>query len=125
MTKRLITAALVAVLSATAQAEQWLCKGDRVTNYRSATFGTAVDPVTFILEIAYGSERIAIKGDIGPIGIDNSNFWGGSVVFGDGYIARASDWQNTIRLNDYGDLTWTGSSHPAFIEVAFGKGSKL
>jgi len=107
MTKQLLTALLIAGLSATVQAEQWLCKGKETANFEPYLEDSRISSVSFVVDIDREQESVKLKGDIKGGSINDPTYWGGSVVFGDGYIFRASTWSQTIRLNEDGKMMRT------------------
>ena len=127
MTKQLLTALLITALSATAQAEQWLCKGEEIVTWGSEVRNPEIESVTFVLEIerTSGQESISMKGDIGALIVNNPDFYGGSVSFDEGYYVRASDYRNTVSLNKYGKLVWTQANLQVLARVIFAMCDRL
>ena len=125
MTKQLLTALLIAGLSTTAQAEQWLCKGESANNAVFDLESPVIRPVDFVLTINRQEQSVKLRGDVRAGAINDPSYWGGSVVFGDGYIVRASSWSQAIRLEEDGRFVRTYINDRSSATLVFAKCSQL
>ena len=125
MKGKLLTTLFIAGLSITAQAEQWLCKGESANNAVFDLENPFVKPVDFALIINRQEQSVKLRGDIRAGYINDPSYWGGSVVFGEGYIVRASSWSQNIRLNEDGIFVNTSMNDWATADVVFAKCSQL
>ena len=121
MTKQLLTALLIAGLSVSAQAEQWLCKGKSANSAIFDLENPVVRPVDFVLTINRQEQSVKLRGDIKGGYINDPSYWGGSVVLGEGYIVRASSWSQNIRVEEDGDFVSTSINDLATADVVFAK----
>ena len=125
MTKQLLTALLVAGLSATVQAEQWLCKGEEAGSHINNLDSPKVKPVVYVLEINRSEKWVKTKGDFRINVWNDPSYYGHSVMFGDGYIVRAGGWSRSIELAEDGGMVLADILAGGIVKVVFAKCDKL
>ena len=125
ITKHLLMTLLIAGISATAQAEQWLCKGERAVNINVDLQSPSVNPVSFVLSIDRAKQLVEAKGDIRYGVMEGNGYWPEhAVTFDDDYIVQAGSFTQSIRLYEDGDIVLT-KLDASIVEVVFAKCDKL
>lgn len=124
MTKQLLTTLLIASLSATAQAEQWLCKGERLGVFKYNVQDPNVTPVSFVITIDRARQLVEAKGDIRYGVMEGNDYWPEhAVTFDDDFIVKAGSFRQSIRLAEDGQIVLTKLDD--IVEVVFAKCDKL
>ena len=124
MTKQLLAALLIAGLSATAQAEQWLCKGEKARIDEYHIQSPFVRPVSFVFTIDRERQEVKARGDIRYGVMEGNDYWPEhAVTFDDDYIVEAGSFTQSIRLDEDGQIVLTRLDFP--VEVVFAKCDKL
>ena len=124
MTKQLLTALLIAGLSATTQAEQWLCKGEKARIDEYNIQSPFVRPVSFVFTIDRARQLVEAKGDIRYGVMEGNDYWPEqAVTFDDDYIVEAGSFTQSIRLDEDGQIVLTRLDFQ--VEVVFAKCDKL
>lgn len=125
MTRQLLTALLVAAVSATAQAEQWLCKGEQAASHVNSLDGPKVHSVVYVLEINRSEQWVKTKGDFRVNVWNDPSHYGHSVMFGEGYIVRAGGWSRSLELAEDGGMVLTDIVAGGIVKVVFAKCKRL